>query len=125
MSEHRPRPDAELDLRAIAGFGVAILLLIVVAGAAMWGMSALLRSRLAQADPPPPVLEEARRPYEPAGPRLQDDPEGELEAMRAEEEAVLTAWGPADEAAGTTRIPIDRAIELYAAGAVARDEVAE
>ncbi len=59
------------------------------------------------------------------GPRLQADPEGELEALHREEAAHLGArvgnalppegsgWGWVDESAGVVHLPIDVAMDVY------------
>ncbi len=112
-----PGFDRDLNVRGIVGFGVAIILAIVISGAVMWWISTELRGQRAGLDPAQPVIPEARAAYEPPGPRLQVDPEAELKALRAAEEEVLTAYQWVDEAGGIAQIPVDRAIELLAAEA--------
>ena len=109
--------DREIDIRGIVLVGVGLTLLIAVSALAMWGLSAALRDRGAATDPAPPVLPEARRPVEIVGPRLQTDPVGDIEVLRAAEREVLEGWGWADEARGLARVPVDRAIDLYVDGA--------
>lgn len=48
----------------------------------------------------------------PPEPRLQLNERAELAQSRAEEDAILESYGWIDRAAGVTRIPIARAIEL-------------
>ena len=52
----------------------------------------------------------------PPGPLLQRSPEEELREMRLEVDERLHGYGWADEAAGTVYIPIEKAIDLVAAG---------
>jgi len=122
------RLDSELNLKAIVGFAVGLLVVTVASAVGVWYFSKFLRSYEASKDPAPPTLEAARAPYEPPGPRLQADPEGELETMREEERAVLEGYAWVDEASGVVRVPIERAITLMvddgqppALGAVASD----
>lgn len=123
MAEHRPaagaganEPDCELDLRGLAGFLVALGVVLVVTAALMWGLSVLLREEIEARDPAPPVLPEARTPLPPPEPRLQTHPEADLRRLRSEEEAVLDGYAWVDRAAGVARIPIERAMELVAEG---------
>ena len=66
-------------------------------------------------DAPPPVLAEARVKSVPAGPLLQSDPEKDLKALRAREDAVLASWAWTDATRTHARVPADRALEIVAA----------
>jgi hypothetical protein len=48
-------------------------------------------------------------------PRLEVQPSGQLEKLRADEEQQLNSYGWIDRNAGIARIPIDRAIQLILA----------
>ena len=48
----------------------------------------------------------------PPGPRLQNKPWLELQAVREHEDQLLTTYGWVDKNAGTVRIPIDRAMDI-------------
>jgi len=109
MSE---RLDHELNLKAIAGFAVGLLVVLAASSFGLWYFSKALRSYEVSQDPPPPALAAARAPYLPPEPRLQTDPEGELETLRATEDAVLEGYAWVDEANGIARVPIERAITL-------------
>lgn len=109
--------DRDINLKGILGFAGGVIAAIVIAGAVMWGMSIALRGQLTDADPEPSVIPEAQQRYEPPGPRLQDEPEHELQIMRAEEEAALNSYAWLDEAAGIAQIPVERAIAILAAEA--------
>ena len=89
-----------------------VVLLVVVAG----GQLLLLRHyerRAAGRDAPAAALVEARTPPEP---RLLPDPRGALLELRAEEDALLHGYGWVNREAGIVRIPIERAIDVLAAG---------
>jgi hypothetical protein len=113
MSE---RLDRELSLRGIVGFAVGLVLMLLLAAAALWFLTGWLASRSIAADPPPPALREARQPWEPPGPPLQTDPFRDLDELRAAEEEILRGWAWVDESAGLARIPVEKAMDLYAAG---------
>ena len=106
--------DREISVKGIAYTGVVLALVVVVSGALMWWMSVGLKSRLAAADPPPPVLPEAREQELPPEPRLQTSPEEDLRILRREEDEFLYGYEWVDEGAGIARVPIERAMELMA-----------
>jgi len=125
MTEHRhghapaEGTDREIDARRIAeiaawlagttigAFVIASLIYLALAGEAK------------KEDPRLSPLAAAREQRLPPGPQLQVRPERELAAYRAAEKARLEGWGWVDESAGVAHIPIDRAIDLYAAQAAA------
>lgn len=119
MAEH-PGPaaphgvDTELNFKAIFGFVIALLVLLAVSFAIVWGVYSWQRARLVRQDAPPPVLPEARASSVPAGPLLQDDPEKDLVAFRAREDAVLADWSWADASRTRARVPVERALEIVA-----------
>jgi len=119
MSSHdsyESQLDQELSMKSLVMTAIGLVLLIVISGGLMWGLSVVLREQSASADPPPPVLEEARESYTPPLPRLQTDPVYEMEVLRAKEAEILESYGWVDENAGIGQVPIERALELYALG---------
>ena len=109
MSERR---DGELNVKAIVGFAIGLVVVTTLSAVGLWYFSKFLRGYEAAKDPARPVLEAARAPYEPPGPRLQSDPEGELKALRDKEDAILESYAWIDEAGGLAQVPIERAITL-------------
>lgn len=135
-------PDPELKLGGILWSAFGIIAVTAVAMVLMWWMTGGLRRHLVEQQPPPTPAErqraeavrrageEARAREEvpmpglalppelerPPAPRLELDPSFELERLREREERLLEEWGWADQEAGRVRIPIERAIELAAAG---------
>jgi len=89
-------------LRFFAVFFVA-LAVCVVALVWVFGLFKLVYNPVGQFDessqiPPPP--------------HIQTQPQQEMEMLRLREEQILSTYGWKDEAAGTVRISVDRAIEL-------------
>jgi hypothetical protein len=52
----------------------------------------------------------------PPAPRLQPSPGGDLEALRLQKRALLSQWAWTDASHRFARIPIERAMSLYAHG---------
>ncbi len=108
--------DREIALKTLVVSGVSLVAILAASGVLMWWLSIGLRARLVAADPPPPVLEEARTRQLPPEPRLQAAPEEELTELRRREDEFLDGYQWIDETSGIARVPIERAMELMAEG---------
>lgn len=96
--------------------GAALIVAMVIAAAAgMLRLYGSLASREAARSAPANPLS-ASVPALPPEPRLQADPVADLRALRAAEQAILDGYGWLDREAGVARIPIERAMDLIAAG---------
>lgn len=91
------------------GFGVVLLVLFAVV--AMWGLFEFAGPRMKVAErvgtrpaPRERLSEPLLDPHQPA----------ELEALRQREDAVLSSYGWIDEERGIARVPIDRAMKMLA-----------
>lgn len=100
----------DMSLRTVAAFFGGLILSVAVVLLLMAWLFDYFASRAARQDVPPSPLAEARQI--PPEPRLQVNPGEELQAMRAEENAVLVSYGWVDRKAGIVRIPIDRVMTL-------------
>ena len=111
----------DANVRAIALFGLALLIVIVGVFLLMEWMFADFAARPLRSDVLPVAREAMRRL--PPEPRLQANPARALQEIRATEDRVLHSYGWVDREAGIVRLPIDRAIELLAErGLPARSE---
>jgi hypothetical protein len=106
--------DARRILEAAAWLGGVTIGSFVVAWLVYLGLAGMAKGE----DPRPSPLAQARDLRLPPGPQLQVKPEKELAAYRAAEAARLNGWGWVDQGAGIAHIPVERAIDLYAAEAV-------
>ncbi len=112
--DHVPAAGHERrDVRVgtVLGWGAGIAGLILFAAAAMWLLLGGFVTREARESPRASPLA-GYGPQEPPAPRLQVDPRGDLDQLRATEQAQLDGYGWVDRHAGTVRIPIDRAMHL-------------
>jgi hypothetical protein len=104
--------ESDVNIRAIFGFGAALVLVAIVVHLAIWGLFRFFDSR---ASPQPAAVyplaagQEDRLPPEP---RLQTAPREDLAALRTREDEILRTYGWVDRNGGVVRIPIDRAMEL-------------
>ena len=102
------RSDA--NVRALAKFGLGLLLLGVIVIVSMVWLIDFLEKQKSKSDRPPHVL--AGSTQGPPEPRLQVMLELDLKKMRAAEDSILASYGWVLEEAGVARVPIDRAMEL-------------
>jgi len=104
--------DREIHVRGIVLFGIFLTVLILVSGAAMWGLAQYLKAREVARDVPPSplVLREGVPPV--PEPHLQTTPEQDLRALRAHEDSLLHSYGWVDAPAGIARVPVERAMDL-------------
>ena len=103
--------ESDVNIRAILGFGFALLVTAVVVNLLVWLLFGLLADRESrQAESRFPLA--AGRERLPPEPRLQTNPRGDLHDLRVHEETILSTYGWVDKNAGVVRIPIDRAIAI-------------
>jgi hypothetical protein len=98
---------------AILRFGIGLVIVVAVSGAALLGLFAVFAKYERRHDPPSPPL--ARPPGDlPPVPRLQVAPLQDLELVRAQQEKELNSYGWVDPRAGIVHIKIDDAIRILA-----------
>ena len=105
--------ESDVNIRAIFGFGAALLAVGVVVHVLVLLLFNFLDARAkpqGQAAYPLAVTQtdEDRRPE----PRLQEHPREDLTALRDREDQMLRSYGWVDRNGGVVRIPIERAMEL-------------
>ncbi|HEY1725480.1 MAG TPA: hypothetical protein VGF89_08655 [Steroidobacteraceae bacterium] len=104
QSSHEPSGIAVRDLLRIA----AVIAVAVVAVAIL--IRLLVRERVGALH----ASGRATAAMVPPAPRLQPDPHADLESMRAEQRSLLSSWAWTDASQHYARIPIERAMQIYA-----------
>jgi len=97
------------------GLGALVVLLILGWAIPTW-LEVQMVERRAEALPPANPLSAAYGRTVPPAPRLQVNPDRDIETLRAAEHEQLTSYGWVDRRAGVAHIPIMRAMELLADG---------
>lgn len=116
--------DADLDHRSVYRFLIGMAIAVAICSGLVILLAAGMKKRLAAEDPKPsPVRITASERVPDHFPRLQENPEADMAAMRREEDARLTSYAWVDESAGIAQIPIERAIELVKVPSVAQAPV--
>ncbi len=99
----------DVPIQPIVLVGGAVALMVAVSFALSVGVFRFFSERPVEA-PPNPMA--AQSPEYPPAPRIEIAPSIEYRQLRAQEDQILSTYGWVDRKAGTTRIPIDRAIDL-------------
>lgn len=108
----RGHEERDIVLRYIAGAGIGLFVIIIVAVAGMRSLFDFYLAREIRSSPPANPL--AIAGAQPPEPRLQAKPIEQLQRLRSEENLVLSSYGWVDRSQGVVRIPIERAMELVA-----------
>jgi hypothetical protein len=104
--------ESDVNIRAILGFGTALIVVAAVVHLLIYGLFGYFDSREGVKVPAEYPLAASQGHHEPPEPRLQTDPRQDLADMRAKEDEVLGSYGWVDKNAGVVRIPIDAAMKL-------------
>jgi hypothetical protein len=104
----------DVNLPAVARFGIALAGIVVVSCFMLWFVFARFAAREAARTGRPSSLIQREAAQQPPEPRLQANPPQELRQVREDEDAVLNSYGWVDPAHGVVRIPISRAMDLAA-----------
>ncbi len=101
----------DVNIRAIFGFGGALLVLGAVVHLTVWLLFLYLSREAVPTTRNYPLAagQENRLPPEP---RLQTNPREDMRALRAKEDELLNSYSWVDRRAGVVRIPIQEAIRL-------------
>jgi len=115
--ENPENPDvshehSDVNIRAILGFGAALLVVGVVVHLLIYVLFGYFDSRENAKVPAQYPLAATQEGREPPEPRLQTDPRQDLADLRAKEDEALASYGWVDKNAGVVRIPIDAAVKL-------------
>ena len=104
--------ESDVNIRAIFGFGAALLLVAVVVHLLIYVLFGYFDRRERIQAPAEYPLAESQGRREPPEPRLQVDPRQDLADLRAKEDEQLQSYGWVDKNAGVVRIPIEAAMRL-------------
>src|SRR5439155_927830 len=107
IERHHERTD--INPKYIAAFAAILVCVTLVLYVLVWGVFDHFAARVSPA-PARPSLEGEPQVF--PSPRLQVDPQQDLEQLRRRERELLDRYGWVDRDAGIVRIPIERAIDI-------------
>jgi len=120
MSELRNTPDnvdvvheeSDVDVSAILRYGLGLLGVALVVHVLLWWLFGVFERQNARKQTqvyPMAVSEQNRLP---PAPRFQENPQQELQELRAKQKALLEGYGWVNKDAGIARIPIEEAMKI-------------
>jgi hypothetical protein len=120
MSELRDTPDnvdvvheeSDVDVGAILRYGVGLLVIAAVVHVALWFLLRVFerQNERAQTQVYPMAAPDQNRL--PPTPRFQENPQQELQDLRARQRALLEGYSWVNKEAGVARIPIEDAMKI-------------
>jgi hypothetical protein len=118
--------ESDVNPRYVVLTAVGVLVFMYMAAVFVYLPFKYFSQERAKESPPPlPISAQAvHGVYLPPEPRLQRDPERDLEQYMAEENAKLNGYGWVDRRAGIVSIPIDQAMDLILQRGIAPEKTA-
>ena len=120
MSELRDNPEnvdvvheeSDVNVGAIIRYGIGLLVVAAVIHVFLWWLLGLYerQNERAQTQVYPLATGQANRL--PPFPRFQENPQQELQELRAKQKAQLEGYGWVNKEAGVARIPIEEAMKM-------------
>ena len=133
MSELHDNPDnvevvheeSDVNVGAILRYGVGLLVIGAIVHVLLWFLLGAYERQheRAQTQVYPLASHQDRLP---PFPRLQDNPQQDLQQLRARQQSLLTGYGWVNKEAGVARIPIEDAMRIVVErGVPVREEAAK
>lgn len=100
--------------RAITKFGIGLAFIVVLSQLFLWWLFVHFSQREQKLSPPVPAIVRLEAPKVPPEPRLQPNPQIDLQKLRQAEDSVLNHYAWVDPDRGIVRIPVQRALDIVA-----------
>ena len=104
--------ESDVNVGAILRYGVVLLLIGAVVHMVLWWLLGTYERRHERAQTQVYPLAAGRQDRLPPSPRLQTNPQQELQDLRAKQQSLLTGYGWVNRDAGVARIPIEDAMRM-------------
>jgi hypothetical protein len=120
MSELRKDPDnpevvheeSDVNVSAIIRYGIGLFAVAVVIHVFLWWLLGVYERQNQRAQTQVFPMAAGQGDRLPRGPRLQDNPQQELQELRAQQKALLEGYAWVNKATGVVRIPIEDAMKM-------------
>lgn len=104
--------ESDVNVAAILRYGVGLFAVAVVVHVLLWGLLGLYERQNVRTQTQVFPLAAGQQNRLPPAPRLQDNPQQELQQLREKQKALLDGYGWVNKEAGVARIPIEEAMKL-------------
>lgn len=107
--------ESDVNVRAILGFGLALVVAAVVIHVFLWWLQGLYARQTERQQTQVYPLAVQGRDELPPEPRLQSNPQQDMRELRSKQEALLNGYGWVNREGGVARIPIEEAMKIVVA----------
>jgi hypothetical protein len=104
--------ESDVNVGAILRYGVGLFLIAAVVHLFLWWLLGVYERQNERAQTQVYPMAVSQQDRLPPQPRFQQDPQQELQDLRAKQKALLEGYGWANKEAGVVRIPIEEAMRL-------------
>jgi hypothetical protein len=104
--------ESDVNVSAIIRFGIGLLVIGVLAHVFLWWLQGTYSRQNQRAQTQVYPLAAGQQDRLPPSPRFQDNPQQELQDLRAKQKALLEGYGWVSKDAGVARIPIEDAMKM-------------
>lgn len=133
MSELRDNPDnvdvvheeSDVNVSAIIRYGIGLFLVAAVVHVFLWWLLGTYERQHERAQTQVYPLAAGQQNRLPPFPRFQENPQQELQDLRAKQKALLEGYGWVNKEAGIARIPIQDAMKMVVESGLPTREAAK
>jgi len=104
--------ESDVNVAAIIRYGIGLLVIGVVIHVFLWWLLGTYERQSERAQTQVFPLAAGQQNRLPPSPRFQDNPQQELQDLRAKQKALLEGYGWINKDAGIARIPIEDAMKI-------------
>ena len=103
---------SDVNVRAILGFGAGLMALAFVVHIFLWWLLGVYTRQAERAQTQVYPLAAGQQEQLPALPRFQENPQQDMRALRAKQQALLEGYAWVNRDGGVARIPIEEAMRI-------------
>ena len=104
--------ESDVNVAAIIRYGIALLVIGVLIHVLLWWLQGTYSRQNQRAQTQVYPLAAGQQDRLPPSPRFQDNPQQELQDLRAKQKALLEGYGWVNKEGGIARIPIEDAMKM-------------
>ncbi len=104
--------ESDVNVGAIIRYGVGLLVVALVAHVFLWWLFGVYERQNQRAQTQAYPMAAGQQNRLPPSPRFQENPQQELQELRAKQKALLEGYGWVNKEAGIARIPIEDAMKI-------------
>jgi hypothetical protein len=104
--------ESDVNVGAIVRYGVGLVVVAAVVHLFLWWLLGVYERQNDRAQTQVYPMAAGQRDRLPPSPRFQENPQEELQELRAKQKALLEGYGWVNKEAGVARIPIEDAMKI-------------